>query len=295
MASGVDQGRVPGLERSCGTVAGDWIKAAPPSPGIERIEAFFTGHGFDPHRHDTYAIGYTVGGVQSFRYRGASEHSVPGKVFVLHPDELHDGHAGTDIGFRYRILYVDPGLILDALDGAGRPLPFVRETVSDNAALLAALVPALGDLDRPLEELQRDQIAVGLADALAAADPSIAVRRLSTRHWRAVDEARALLDAGVETGVASTELEVATGLTRYALARHFRACLGTSPYRYLVMRRLDYARSLIRRGTPLAEAAAASGFADQAHMTRHFKKTFGIAPGRWAAITGPAGTRRLDK
>ena len=67
------------------------------------------------------------------------------------------------------------------------------------------------------------------------------------------------------------------------------------PYRYLVMRRLDYARSLIRRGTPLAEAAAASGFADQAHMTRHFKKTFGIAPGRWAAITGPAGTRRLDK
>lgn len=292
MASDVGQDRVPGLERSCGTVAGDWIKAAPPSPGIERIEAFFTGHGFDPHRHDTYAIGYTVGGVQSFRYRGTSEHSVPGKVFVLHPDELHDGHAGTETGFRYRILNVDPGLVLDALGETGSPLPFVQETVSDNAALRAALVPALDDLDRPLEELQRDQIVAGLADALAAADPSLAARRLVAGHWRAVNEARSLLDAGVETGVASTELEAATGLTRYALARHFRACLGTSPYRYLVLRRLDRARALIRLGTPLAEVAAASGFADQAHMTRHFKKTFGIAPGRWAAITGAAGTRR---
>jgi AraC-like DNA-binding protein len=50
------------------------------------------------------------------------------------------------------------------------------------------------------------------------------------------------------------------------------------------MRRLDRARSLIRRGTPLAEAAAASGFADQAHMTRHFRKTYGVSPARWNAM-----------
>jgi transcriptional regulator GlxA family with amidase domain len=51
------------------------------------------------------------------------------------------------------------------------------------------------------------------------------------------------------------------------------------------MRRLARARALIGAGAPLAEIAAATGFADQAHFTRHFKKAYGLPPGRWAALT----------
>ena len=65
-----------------------------------------------------------------------------------------------------------------------------------------------------------------------------------------------------------------------AIARTF-----TSPYRYQVMRRLDRARRLLQNGASLAEAAAISGFADQSHMTRQFKKAYGIAPGRWQRAT----------
>ena len=84
--------------------------------------------------------------------------------------------------------------------------------------------------------------------------------------------------------MSSAQLEAVTGVTRYTLARQFRACLGTSPYRYLVMRRLDRARDADPRGAPLAEAALACGFADQSHMTRHFKKAYGLPPGRWATL-----------
>jgi AraC-like DNA-binding protein len=291
MATGMNARAAPRLEGSCGRAAVDWIRIAPSSSGLERVEAFFSGHAFDPHRHDTYAIGFTRHGVQAFRYRGVSEHSLPGQVFVLHPDETHDGHAGTDAGFRYRILYVEPCLIRDALGEARCPLPFVRDVVSDNRRLVAAIRPALDDLDLPLAELHRDQIILDLADALAAADPSVTRRRLSARHWCAVGKARDLLEADLERGVTSAELEAVTGLTRYSVARHFRACLGTSPYRYLIMRRLDRVRSLIRHGAPLVDAALATGFADQSHMTRHFKRVYGLSPGRWAAITLQGSSR----
>jgi AraC-like DNA-binding protein len=205
-------------------------------------------------------------------------------VFVLHPDETHDGHAGTSAGFRYRILYVEPALIRDALGEVRSPLPFVREAVSNDAGLAAAILPALDDLEAPLEDLERDQIVLNLADALAATNPSATRRKLSAPHWRAVGRARDLLDANARNGVASAELEAVTGLTRYALARHFRASLGTSPHRYLVMRRLDRACALIRHGASLADAALASGFADQSHMTRHFGKAYGLSPGRFAAL-----------
>jgi AraC-like DNA-binding protein len=95
----------------------------------------------------------------------------------------------------------------------------------------------------------------------------------------------------------SAELEAVTGLTRYELARQFRALFGTSPYRYSVMRRLDFARSRLGAGTPLADLALAAGFADQAHFTRMFKLAFGVTPGRFARLRdgegGPGAPSRM--
>ena len=281
----MNDGTAPRLERSCGAAAADWIRIAPSCRGFERIEASFSGHGFDPHRHDTYAIGFTLHGVQSFRYRGAAEHSVPGQLFVLHPDEIHDGHAGTSAGFRYRIALrrarrhqrrAGRGALhppLRARDGIERRTPRRRDHAGAGRSRRCRWRTCSATRSSSTSPTR-----------LAAADPSIARRRLPARHWRAVAKAREVLDANLRAGVASAELEAVTGLTRYALARHFRACLGTSPYRYLVMRRLDRARTLIRQGAPLVEAALASGFADQSHMNRHFKKAYGLSPGRWAAL-----------
>ncbi|HEY8490488.1 MAG TPA: helix-turn-helix domain-containing protein, partial [Dehalococcoidia bacterium] len=58
----------------------------------------------------------------------------------------------------------------------------------------------------------------------------------------------------------------------------------TSPYRYSLLRRLDFARSQVRAGTPLVHAALAAGFADQAHFTRTFRAAFGMTPGRYARL-----------
>jgi AraC-like DNA-binding protein len=261
------------------------LRTAPPRPGLERIEAFFAGHAYDKHRHDTYAIGYTIGGVQRFDYRGARVDSTPGKLIILHPDEAHDGRAGAADGFRYRMLYVEPRLIRDALGGGF--LPFVPNAVSTDARLMRALRFALADLDHPLEDLAADQAVLSLAEALLALDPSATARPASPACAIAVERARQFLDAHLDRTVGSTELEAVTGLDRYALARHFRTLLGTSPYRYLTMRRLDRARALMRDGQTISDAAYASGFADQSHMTRQFKQAFGLPPGRWRAVHRP--------
>src|SRR5262245_46843321 len=275
------------LERSC-VAPRDWIRAAPASPGLERVEVRFARGGFDPHRHDAYVVGLTLAGVQEFRYRGAAERCLAGQLFVLHPDELHDGRAGTEDGFRYRTLYVEPRLIADALGGA-RPLPFARRTVSDDRRLAAAITPALEDLDAALEPLQRDQVVLDLADALAAGDRSVARPHGAAIDRRAVGRAREFLDSRLRPGAGSAELEAVAGLSRWELARQFRAALGTSPHRYLVLRRLDRARALIRGGAALVDAAASSGFADQSHMARHFRRAYGVTPGRWARLAAVAG------
>ena len=262
-----------GLERSC-----DWIRAGAGAPGLERAEAYFSERAFELHRHDTYAVGITCGGVQAFRYRGARRIALPGQVHVLHPDELHDGGPATPEGFRYRIVYVEPELIRRALDGA--PLPFVADPVRDPAPATAEIARLLTDIDEPISELASAEIAASIADALQAlAGPVASSEPIALG---AVERVREHLAAHASEQTPAAELERIAGLDRFSLARHFRRAFGTSPDRYRTMRRLTLARTAIGRGVPLVRAAAEAGFSDQSHLTRQFKKAFGITPAMWA-------------
>ncbi|MBQ0805072.1 MAG: AraC family transcriptional regulator [Sulfitobacter sp.] len=271
----------PGLERSC---ARDWVAAAPWQAGIQRIEAHFSGEAYAPHRHDTYAIGYTINGVQSFDYRGARSDSVAGQVIVLHPDEVHTGEAGTEDGFHYRMLYVEPSLVREALGPSASTLPFLRDAVLTDPRLMHAIHAAFSDMATILETVAMDELAVLLADGLLAHDTSAHRTTGSLIDLRATNRAREYLDGNLDQTVHSEELEKITGLDRYALARQFRKAFGTSPYRYLTLRRLDQVRGDIVSGATLVEAALRAGFSDQPHMTRQFKANFGISPGGWQRL-----------
>jgi AraC-like DNA-binding protein len=273
--------------------------------GIERLAASLRGEAFSPHRHDTYAIGLTLRGVQTFRYRGERRHCLPGEWHILHPDEVHDGAAGTDEGFGYRIIYVDPALVSQALGGG--PLPFVPDPVVRPAPGRPAaradqpgrdlsgrdLSGWLADLDRPLDELERTDLVVVVADLLN--------RYASTRRpgpgplaMDALSRVRDLIVADPTIRHPVSAFEAASGLDRWSVARQFRAAYGTSPTRFRTMRQLDRARAMIRAGVPLRDVAPAVGFADQSHLTRMFKRAYGLTPAAWAAaLEGRAPSRRF--
>jgi hypothetical protein len=152
------------LERSCSPR--DFIRFGPRADGLERAEAFLTTCAFEPHRHDTYAIGITTAGVQTFRYRGERRVCLPGQLHVLHPDETHDGGPATEAGFGYRILYVAPELVREALDGG--ELPFVTDPVHERTPATRRLASLLVETYEPIDELARVEIVATVADVLRA-------------------------------------------------------------------------------------------------------------------------------
>jgi AraC-like DNA-binding protein len=256
---------------------------------VELFRARLRGRPYGRHRHDVYAIGVTEEGVQAFEYRGAVEHSLPGQVFVLHPDELHDGRAEGPGLFGYSQIYVSPDRIASALltlTGRPAPLPFAAP-VTDDPALARVVRTAF---TRAPEPLALDDLVLELAHGLLRAS---AADRASTVGCRvdlpAVERGRDFLRSRL-TMVQSSELEAVTGLDRYQFARQFRAVYGTSPYRYSVMRRLDVARTWLEEARPLAQTAFDAGFADQAHFTRTFKAAFGMTPGRYLRLCAARAT-----
>lgn len=268
----------------------NWVHQA--CGDVHRIEAFFSGVAYAPHRHDTYTIGITLEGVQSFDYRGETRHSLPGGMVVLHPDELHDGRAGTDAGFKYRTIYIEPSQIQSSL--GRKPLPFIEGGVSSDPRLLAALLPLLEEYDQPLEALEYQDALYDLATALDETGNDEPTIKLF--NYNAAQLARQYIHERLEHGISLDDLEAITGHDKWQLSRDFRALFGTSPHRYLTMRRLDKARKMMRAGHSIADAAFASAFSDQSHFTRHFKKTYGMTPKMWmTALGGPSVIRKSGK
>src|SRR5207245_11447739 len=103
-------------------------------------------------------------GLQTFRDRGRREISLPGELVILHPDETHDGVAGTEAGFGYRAVYVAPELIRVAI--GGRALPFVADPVQHVGPVTQAMASVLADVDEAIDELRCAEIVAALADAL---------------------------------------------------------------------------------------------------------------------------------
>ena len=262
---------------------GDWVLRAPGE--LERLEAYFAGVAYAPHSHDTYALAWTLGGVQSFTYRGAARHSLAGRTLVLHPDEKHDGRAGTEIGFHYRVVYVAPEQIQQAL--GGKPLPFIEGGISEDPRLDRAVATLLREFDQPLEPLQGQDALFDLAVALDGASTAPSGQRKSF-DYRAAELARQYLCDCLDQPIQLEDLEDVSGRNRWQLSRDFRLLFGTSPYRYLIMRRLDREKGLMIRGESLAGIAIDCGFSDQSHMTRQFRKAYGMTPKQWLKTLGIA-------
>ncbi|MBU2113235.1 MAG: AraC family transcriptional regulator [Gammaproteobacteria bacterium] len=261
-----------------------WVKRA--AGETERIEACFSGLAYAPHSHDTYTLALTTFGVQSFNYRGELRHSLPGEVVILHPDEPHDGQAGTDSPFAYRAISINPVEVQNILQGAS--LPFLPGGVSRDPRFLHIASQLLAEFNRPLQTLEQQELIYAFASSLQQVSGNSV--KHTQANYAAIKRVREYIDdiitidCAMPHDITLDELAVIAQYSKWQVARDFRSLYGTTPYRYVTLKRLQKAKALIERGQPLAQVAFSSGFADQSHLTRHFKQCFGTTPKVWVKL-----------
>jgi AraC-like DNA-binding protein len=232
---------------------------------------------FVRHAHAEYAIGVCLDGTERIDIDGTVHHAGPGTVVVIGPGRAHGGEPGDSPSFRYRVLYPSTSQLV-ALSGAGRPPQFRRPVVED-PGLACDLAAAHRLLDSGGDRWAADS---RLVDALARLVERHADRTgrgdLGRRHPVAQQVMDRLADQLVAPpSLAALAAEV--GLSRYQVVRRFAEEVGMPPFGWLAQHRVSRARGLLERGLPPGEVAAAVGFADQAHLTRWFRRVLGVTPG----------------
>jgi AraC-like DNA-binding protein len=238
-----------------------------------------SGRSFARHAHDEFGVGLVMRGAQrSWSGRGPVE-AVRGNLITVNPAEMHDG-APVGPERSWSMLYlsrqITGAIVADISDGALRTRE-LHAPVVDNARLArlflatrrAALAPGPGTRFEERLLMLLGQL-FGAGSRAAAESPRLAQVR------ERIDD-----DPSRPHGLA--ELAALAGLSRFHTVRAFARLTGLTPHAYVMQRRLDLARRLIRAGSALAEAAVEAGFADQSHLNRVFVARHGFTPGTYAA------------
>ncbi|WP_415717178.1 AraC family transcriptional regulator [Maridesulfovibrio sp.] len=98
----------------------------------------------------------------------------------------------------------------------------------------------------------------------------------------ALQRVKSFIDQNFQRQITLPELAERACLSPFHLQKIFVDEYGRSPQEYVIFKRIKEAQRLIESNTPLIEAALKSGFSDQSHFSKHFKKVIGISPGRFS-------------
>jgi AraC-like DNA-binding protein len=259
------------------------------------LKARFTQHRYELHTHPTYVIALITQGCERLRIGRRRIVAPINTVIVVNPEECHDGERQTEIGWAYRTFYPSVDLMTQVARELGHDhIPLFAPATIDDPILAHKLAiahqaaeHAPDAAEAPMLEAFR-HLLIGHADRRRHVPPcerSGAAQRLNIY--------RKVVDADIACSLDLQHLATAARVTRFQVIRDFKSMTGLTPGAYIRNQRFRLACRLIEQGSPLAEAAAAAGFADQSHLSRVFKRAQGITPGMFRHACIQDGARLI--
>ncbi len=253
---------------------------------FEVLRATFIRHSYSRHAHEGFAIGVIERGGEEFYYRRASHIAPAGSVVVVNPGEIHTGQAATKDGWSYRMLYPDASLlqrIASELRGQQSDIPFFPAPVVQDANLASMIHLLHLSLEHSPSTIEREsRLMEAFAQLIVRHADSRLQARAVKQERQSVRRVREYIEAHYAENVSLEQLATIADLSPFHLLRVFQQETGLSPHLYLTQVRIARAKSLLAFGLPITQAALETGFVDQSHLTRQFKRHVGITPGQYA-------------
>ncbi|HNB73656.1 MAG TPA: AraC family transcriptional regulator [Acidobacteriota bacterium] len=254
-------------------------------PQVEVRRGFSVARTIPRHWHDEYQLCLIQSGTGELQYRGATLLTPPASLFIIHPGEVHANRALAATGCSYRTLFLtihQMHQVAQELQGTATPLPFFPSPIVVESHLLDCFERTHLALEATTSSLERQtrllnlitQLIVQVSDSRPELHPTGSDRKI-LRH--ACDY---LVEHFAEN-ILLEELASLSNLSPFHFNRMFSLHFGMPPHAFQTQLRVMRAQALLRQGWSIPQVASQTGFADQSHLNRHFKRVTGLTPGQY--------------
>lgn len=238
------------------------------------------------HSHEIFSIGAITSGCCNYLHEKTSHSISAGTVVLMNPGDVHACNPVDDQPWSYVMLYVDTHWLAGIQHGfdadASGVFHLVAATHTQSPALFKGLTALYAQLVDPrLEVLAKHEAAILFFSAMQQElGGSVALRKPTNAR---VERAGEYIDEHFLRTIRLQDICEAASLSEAYLIRAFEQRYHMTPHAYLINRRIQHAQAQLREGALIADIAQQTGFADQAHFQRVFKKHLAATPGQYKA------------
>ncbi len=239
------------------------------------------------HFHEEYQfclkLDFSYG---EYHYRGVRYHLPVGSLCIFHPGEMHSSYVGHRRSpVKYCMMYMRPALlqtIAAEIAGHKTELPFWKNPIINDKSLARLFLKFYVNFETDPLRLEQESLLLSMLTRLIQ---QYSATRFSVRpigiERKSVRRVCEYLQDNYAENVSLNYLAQIANLSPYHLHRVFRHEMGLPPHQYQIQVRIARARALLARGMPISRVAFKTGFSDQSHLTRYFKRIVKVTPGRY--------------
>lgn len=262
-----------------------WRDSALPHVELRRVE---DGRNvcYAPHTHAEWSMGAITSGESTFVYGQRQCRIETGSLVLINPNHVHACNPIKGRPWAYLMLYIDTQWLAELRYRLGLSLTpewqDLAPEVMHSPEVFDAFVGLAGcllDTARSIE-LKSDRLVAFLSDLMPRLSASAAGRPVPAALCALADYLDRHCAEEVSLDLLCRQAEISPGHLIRCFKQHF--CM--TPHAYVINRRIQLGQSALRLGRPIAEVALESGFSDQPHFQRMFKRLLAATPGQYRQV-----------
>jgi AraC-like DNA-binding protein len=254
--------------------------------GISLFKASFQNFKYTKHWHDELTIGIILDGIEGIDYRSDKLIVGKGDIIALNPSEVHTGFTCNYEGWSSRMFYFDMDFIstiLQEINYSGKP--FIENPIIFDEDLYISLKNLHFSFETNCFKISHDILLVSIIHRLFTEYGS---KKLHSNSFTCDSynnfKMREYLTNNYSRDISLLDLCNLTGMSKYNIIKSFKQEFNITPHQYMIITRINKAKFLIEKNMDITEASLKCGFYDLSHMSRNFKKVFGVSPGKYSNL-----------
>lgn len=266
----------------------------PDLPYLEIRHSIYKGCSFSKHMHDTLSVGAILSGKGDVFIQNANHEIRKGDVIVIPPGVIHSCNPNSASKWEYLMAHIQEDWLTgslpdftDILRKSALTKPILRKE-----SVFHSFLDFYESLQTAPEKLEKEERMIRMLALVFSHFGDSNDRGASTDPKPYfIEEMKHFLSENLDQKVSLEQLSKLTKVSPFYLLRSFSRHVGIPPHAYLLQVRINLARKLIREGGSLVDVALGTGFFDQSHFTKAFKRSVGLTPRKY--LISQAGCRSL--
>lgn len=241
---------------------------------------------FPAHFHEYYVIGFIEEGQRYLVCKGEEYIINPGDLLLFNPYDTHSCEQIDGKTLDYRCINVKPEVMRKVMleINGDENLPCFKQSVLYHSKLVSNLRELHLKISQDESEFKKEELFLYLLEELIQTHSDLTILPLASETSHEIKTVCNYLEENYTKTITLNDLSALTRWSKYHLLRSFTKQKGISPYSYLETIRVNHAKKLLEQGIKPIEVTSLTGFSDQSHLTKFFKRLVGLTPKQYMRI-----------